>query len=157
MATPAELAAARAAANVHRSRPVATWSAGLPASASETLQGIGCPVGPTAGYFADLEDAGALDPDAVLAIATDAAAPAYVRRRAALHAVHLANEAIADRGAVRDALEALAMDSGTPALVRSGALRGLVDVDGARAKVVAAALSKDGAAMVRRAAKAVGP
>jgi len=155
-ASQAELTRAKIAASRASTRPTGTWSTHLGAAATETIEGIGCPVGPTAGYFADLEDAGALDADAMLAIAKDASAPPYVRRRAALQAVHLANEALASRDRVRDALDDLARDTGTPGVVRSGALRGLVNVDFARAKSVALALKNDPERMVKRAALAVG-
>ncbi len=154
-ASRAVVAAKRARARLPRSHTPGAWSSALSPVTTHMLEGVGCPLGPSAGYFGELENAGAIDADVMLAIARDAAAPAYVRRRAAAHAAHLAGASLADRAAVGAALRDLAGDGGAPWVVRSGALRGVADFDPALGRALAGALANDADANVRRAADAV--
>ncbi|NUP12864.1 MAG: HEAT repeat domain-containing protein [Polyangiaceae bacterium] len=122
-----------------------SWSSQISPSAAAHLAGIGCPSPGGASYFDELGALGALDAGTLAAIATDGAAPAYVRRRAALMIARLPNVPVD----IIDDLERIARDHSEPSLARAGALGALGSLDPDRGTFAAIDLETDSDRLVR--------
>lgn len=125
-----------------------SWAANVAPHAATHLAGIGCPAPDGSSYFDELAELGVNDAGALVDIASDDAAPAYVRRRALLMIARL-ESVTAD---VVDTLDALARDEQTPSVVRSGALRALAVKDPERGTFASIDLERDADRLVRRTA-----
>lgn len=116
------------------------------------LAGIGCPNGSPLDYYETLGAAGGADLGAMIDIATDPGAPAYVRRRAIGMAARLAPSSLE----VQALLGAIAEDENEPSMLRAGALRSLADVAPDRARATASMLAVDADPIVDQAVRTVG-
>jgi hypothetical protein len=142
LSTPAERAAALGARPTRRAAPNRFASAGLSASATRHLEGIGCPhVASARGghdfadYFEVLEELGGLAPASLTELAFDASAPPHVRRRALGGLARLAERG--EQAVDAASLERLATRDDEVPLVRMGALEALARVERPRALAIA--------------------